>query len=304
MKSVVEAHNLSKAYGRKLAVRDVSFSLDKGQSLAIIGPNGSGKTTLLSILLDVVRPTSGSVAVFGESVPIKPLTRWRIGSLLDRAGLYTDLTGAQNLALIARQKGRTLSESADLAAMLGLEEALATPIRKQSLGTRQRLRIAAALMGKPDLIILDEPTNGLDPLGIVVLRDAVETALAAGASLIIASHMLSELEKVCSHVLVLQKGRVEHSGPIESDTGTCVEIGGHDCKLAANVAASYPLTNRVELQADGKVLVWLQSDDVGAFNKYLVNQQVNVYHLTRYRGTLEALLMRSLTPTTDSEDRA
>ena len=212
--NVLETRALSKRFGRIQAVRWLNLSVPQGSVFGILGPNGSGKTTTLGMTLGSVHPDSGTVLWRGSEPP--HVARQTIGALLEGPAFYPALSAEQNLRVVSHVKG-VASFYIDIALeRAGLADRRASLVQTFSLGMKQRLALAAALLGRPNILVLDEPANGLDPQGIVDLRRIVRDAAADGATIILASHVLAEIEKVCTHVAVMAAGRLLASGAIDA----------------------------------------------------------------------------------------
>ncbi|MFJ3134556.1 alpha/beta fold hydrolase [Streptomyces sp. NPDC086843] len=216
---------LSKRYARsadRYAVRELSFRVEKGQVLGLLGPNGAGKTTTLRMLMGLIRPDDGEIRVFGHAVrPGAPVLS-RVGAFVEGAGFLPHLSGRENLELYWAATGRPpqdahLDEALEIA---GLGDALARAVRTYSQGMRQRLAIAQAMLGLPDLLILDEPTNGLDPPQIREMREVMIRYAAAGRTVIVSSHLLAEVEQSCTHLVVMDRGRLVQAGPVHEIIGS------------------------------------------------------------------------------------
>lgn len=204
------------------AVNDISLTVDTGQVLGLLGPNGSGKTVTMKVLLGLVRPTSGTVTIFGE--PVRPGARvlGRVGALVDGPGFVPYLSGRRNLDLACRQI-RLSGGAPDLDGAItdtGLGRAIDRRVSDYSHGMRYRLALAQALLGRPDLIILDEPTTGMDPAQVVEVRDTIRRRAAAGATIVLSSHHLAEVEELCTHAAVLRQGRLAAVGAMADLVGT------------------------------------------------------------------------------------
>jgi ABC-2 type transport system ATP-binding protein len=215
---------LSKRYdgsADRYAVRDLTFRVERGQVLGLLGPNGAGKTTTMRMMMGLIQPDEGTVRVFGHPVrPGAPVLS-RVGAFVEGAGFLPHLTGRANLELYWRATGRPAADShiTEALEIAGLGEALERAVRTYSQGMRQRLAIAQAMLGLPDLLILDEPTNGLDPPQIREMRTVVTRYAAAGRTVIVSSHLLSEVEQSCTHLVVMDKGRLIAAGPVAEITG-------------------------------------------------------------------------------------
>ncbi|MFC8421579.1 alpha/beta fold hydrolase [Streptomyces sp. NPDC057236] len=259
---------LSKRYARssdRYAVRDLSFRVEKGQVLGLLGPNGAGKTTTLRMLMGLIRPDGGEIRVFGQAVrPGAPVLS-RVGAFVEGAGFLPHLSGRENLELYWRATGRPpedahLEEALEIA---GLGDALARAVRTYSQGMRQRLAIAQAMLGLPDLLILDEPTNGLDPPQIREMREVMIRYAAAGRTVIVSSHLLSEVEQSCTHLVVMDRGRLVQAGPVQEivGSGDTLLVGTEepvDEPVAEKIAALPGVASAV--RTDGGLLVRLDAD--------------------------------------------
>ena len=208
MQAVLSLHNISKSYGQIQALNNVSFDVPEGSVFGILGPNGSGKTTLLSIILDILIPKSGSFSWFGE-IGGSPDSRKKIGSLLETPNFYHYLSATDNLNITQAISGRGTPADIDAALVtVNLFQRKKSKFSTYSLGMKQRLAIGAALLGHPKVLVLDEPTNGLDPVGIAEIRNLIKSLTDRGVTVIMASHLLDEVEKVCTHVAILKKGNL------------------------------------------------------------------------------------------------
>ncbi|MBS1553868.1 MAG: ATP-binding cassette domain-containing protein [Bacteroidetes bacterium] len=213
METVLSIQRLTKNFGKLCAVNQLDLEVKRGQVFGMLGPNGSGKTTTLGMLMGVTHPTSGSFTWFGE----KPshLTRKKIGAVLEHPIFYPYLSGQKNLELNAMIKGADPNNIPKVLEMVELSSRKNDKYRTYSLGMKQRLAIASALVSDPIILILDEPTNGLDPMGIAEIRQIIKRIAADGKTIILASHLLDEVQKVCTHFAVLRKGKLMHSGPVD-----------------------------------------------------------------------------------------
>ncbi|MFE4048199.1 alpha/beta fold hydrolase [Streptomyces sp. YIM B13518] len=259
---------LSKRYARssdRYAVRDLSFRVEKGQVLGLLGPNGAGKTTTLRMLMGLIRPDGGEIRVFGHAVrPGAPVLS-RVGAFVEGAGFLPHLSGRENLELYWRATGRPLEDAhlEEALEIAGLGDALARAVRTYSQGMRQRLAIAQAMLGLPDLLILDEPTNGLDPPQIREMREVMIRYAAAGRTVIVSSHLLSEVEQSCTHLVVMDRGRLVQAGPVQEivGSGDTLLVGTEepvDEPVAEKVAALPGVASAV--RTDEGLLVRLDAD--------------------------------------------
>ncbi|MDP3392490.1 ABC transporter ATP-binding protein [Sediminibacterium sp.] len=214
METVLQVDGVSKAYGKVKALKQVSLTIPKGSVFGILGPNGSGKTTLMSIVLDVLGADTGTYSWFNQ--PPTAAARKRIGSLLETPNFYHYLSAVDNLKITSAISGRGNDAAIDeVIEIVKLTERKKSKFSTYSLGMKQRLAIAAALLGNPEVLLLDEPTNGLDPVGILEIRELIRRLANKGITIIIASHLLDEVEKICSHVAILKRGTLLTSGPVD-----------------------------------------------------------------------------------------
>ncbi len=214
---VVHVEHLSKRFGKRvLAVDDVSFALEQGSITGFLGPNGAGKTTTLRMIVDLVRPTAGSVSVLGGRY--RDLARpWtRVGALLDASGFHPGRSGVNALRVVARASGIPGARVAEVLELVELEGAARRAVKGYSTGMRQRLALACVLLGDPDVLLLDEPANGLDPEGMRWLRTFLRERAAEGKTILVSSHVLAEVEQTVDDVLIISKGRLVAKGPLAS----------------------------------------------------------------------------------------
>jgi ABC-2 type transport system ATP-binding protein len=211
----IETQGLTKAYGDRLAVDGLSIRVPRGKVVGFVGPNGAGKTTTIRMLLGLIRPTGGDAQVLG--VPLRHPTKFlpRVGALIESPAFYAHLSGEANLRILCRLGGLDEGRIPLLLEQVGLAGRGTEPYKRYSLGMKQRLGIAAALLPDPDLLILDEPTNGLDPAGIIEVRDFLRGLGDQGKTVFVSSHLLSEIQKMCDHVIMLRRGKLVFQGTLE-----------------------------------------------------------------------------------------
>lgn len=208
---IIETNNLTKEYNKNIVVNDVNIKVKKGQIYGLLGRNGAGKTTIMRMLLNLALPTQGQIRLFGEEISKNKRNVYhRIGSLIESPGFYNNLTGRQNLQILAKLRGNHKKSSVDNALeIVGLKEEYQKIFSNYSLGMKQRLGIAAAIMHEPELLILDEPTNGLDPVGIALVREYLEQLCKeTGTTILISSHILSEIEQIAHVIGILHEGKM------------------------------------------------------------------------------------------------
>lgn len=244
--------NICKTYGNKTILDQVSVIIPQGVVFGILGPNGSGKTTLLGVILNIIKPNSGSYHWAADNA--KGYVPCKIGALLETPNFYPYLTAHQNLKIIALIKQYSGADIDSVLNQLGLGANKDTPFSDYSLGMKQRLAIAACLLGDPEIIILDEPTNGLDPEGIADVRNLIRLLHRKGKTIIISSHLLDEIEKVCTHVAVLNKSKLTASGPVSDvlKTPNIVEVGSNNnTKLFFHLKQLWP---QAQIVNDGDII--------------------------------------------------
>ena len=217
METILSIKNLNKRFGYLQAVKNVSLEIQKGNVYGILGPNGSGKSTTLGIVLNVVNKSSGEYTWFDGAMDTHEALK-KVGAIIERPNFYPYMTAEENLQLVCKIKGIPYTKVIEKLTLVGLVDRKDSKFRTFSLGMKQRLAIASALLNDPEILILDEPTNGLDPQGIHQIRDIIRYIASQGTTILLASHLLDEVEKVCSHVLVLRKGEILYSGTVDGIT--------------------------------------------------------------------------------------
>lgn len=288
METILTINNLDKRFGKVHAVNNVSFEIHKGNVYGILGPNGSGKSTTLGIILNVVNKTSGSYSWFGGKLETHEALK-KVGAIIERPNFYPYMSAYDNLKLVCNIKGAALSKIDEKLELVGLLDRKDSKFRTFSLGMKQRLAIASALLNDPEILILDEPTNGLDPQGIRQIRDIIRKIASFGTTILLASHLLDEVEKVCSHVLVLRKGQILYTGSVNgmiSNEGF-FELQADDNNALMNVMANHPATDKIE-ETEGKLLVYLKEPlEPGVLNRYLFTNGICLNHLVKRKHSLE-----------------
>ena len=285
--TVLSIHQLSKRYGRIQAVNQLSLEVRRGQVFGILGPNGSGKTTTLGMVLDLVRSDSGTYTWFNEK-PSKEC-RKRIGAVIETPNFFPYLSAAKNLEIVAQVKGFTYSDIDRVLTLNGLFERRLDRFRTFSFGMKQRLAVASALLNQPEVLILDEPTNGLDPQGIAQIRNLVQQVALEGFTIILASHLLDEVQKICSHVAVLNKGNILFSGEVSKVLAVAdsLEISSNDNEALKSALAKHPHFSALS-ETNGMVsAVFKTYTPPEALNQFLVQHGIFLTHLCERHRTLE-----------------
>jgi ABC-2 type transport system ATP-binding protein len=290
---ILEVENLTKRFGARTAVQNVNLRVEAGEIFGFLGPNGAGKTTTIRMLLGLLRPSSGSARIAGFDCWHQHVQAARqFGAVLESPGLYAALTARENLRQFARLlSGVSPQDQSRLLEEVGLEGRADEPVRSFSLGMRQRLAVAQSLLGRPRLLVLDEPTNGLDPLGIRDLRDLLRRlAREQGIAIVLSSHLLSEVEDLCDRIAIMSHGFVRTQGSLLE----LVNGGGYRFELWAGDAARARTLLEVipgleVIEGTGPMRLELRSDrDVSELvTTVLVQQGIGVRELRRCSGNLE-----------------
>jgi ABC-2 type transport system ATP-binding protein len=285
--TVLSIDKISKRYGRIQAVDRLSVEVRKGQVFGILGPNGSGKTTTLSIVLDLVSADSGSFRWFGEDPTHE--SRKRIGAVIESPNFFPYLSATRNLELTAAIREHSADDIPRVLKLTGLYERRNSRFRTFSFGMKQRLAVASALLGHPEVLILDEPTNGLDPQGIVQIREIIHSVAAEGITIILASHLLDEVQKICTRVAVLNKGQILFSGAVDEvlAVSDCMELNSADIAELENALTGHTKF-KSSLRADGILLAYFNGQIApGEINEFLHQKGIILTHLAERKRTLE-----------------
>lgn len=287
--SVLKTTGLTKVYNRRIkAVDKLNLTIEKGNIYGILGPNGSGKTTTLGMVLGIIRPTEGSYTWFDEKPSAR--SRQRIGAILETPNFYNYMNAQKNLEIIAHIKKVDAKQIPELIELVGLKGRVTMPFKTYSLGMKQRLAIAGALLGDPEVLIFDEPTNGLDPQGIVEVRNLLVEIGSRGKTILLASHMIDEVEKVCNHVAILKYGTLIAVGSVAEilSAEAIVEVSSENLSLLKTALTSSRLITSIH--QDGVILELKLAEEVtaAAINKFLFEQGITLNHLKVRKKSLEA----------------
>jgi ABC-2 type transport system ATP-binding protein len=289
LETILSINNLNKIFNKYVhAVNNVSLEIKKGNVYGILGPNGSGKSTTLGIVLNVVNKTSGTYSWFEGKLETHEALK-KVGAIIERPNFYPYMTAKQNLELVCKIKNIDYSKVQEKLTLVGLLDRENSKFNTFSLGMKQRLAIASALLNDPEILILDEPTNGLDPQGIHQIRDIIRLIASQGTTILLASHLLDEVEKVCSHVLVLQKGKILYTGTVDgmSSNEGYFELQSENNDTLINVIQAHPAIDKVVAE-EGKVLVYLKNPlEAAELNKYLFQNNIYLNHLVKRKSSLE-----------------
>lgn len=289
---VLEVKNLNKSYGRKKVLNDVSFKIDAGEILGFIGPNGAGKTTTIKLILGLQLIDSGEVIINGYDVKkdfVKAIEK--VGAIVENPDAYLYLTGRKNLELIASlYKDITKDRIKEIIKLVGLENRIDDKVSKYSLGMRQRLGIASALLAAPNLLILDEPTNGLDPEGIKELRDLVKKLAQEGVAVLISSHNLAELENFCTNVCIIKNGTViseNKMADLKKDSESYYEIDVSKIRGLKSL-----LQKDDEIIDDNTLHVKRNKKEIAELVKEIVKKDIDIYQVKLVEASLEEAFLK------------
>ena len=286
--TILSIKNLHKRYGKIHAVNNVSLEIHKGNVYGILGPNGSGKSTTLGIVLNVVNKTSGEYSWFDGNIQTHEALK-KVGAIIERPNFYPYMTAKENLELVCKIKNIDYSKVNEKLEVVGLIDRKDSKFKTFSLGMKQRLAIASALLNDPEILILDEPTNGLDPQGIHQIRDIIRLIASQGTTILLASHLLDEVEKVCSHVLVLRFGKILYSGTVDGMTNqsSFFELQADTNSELINILENHPEVENIS-ETEGKVIVHFRNEfDPSLLNRYLAEKGIYLNHLVYKKISLE-----------------
>lgn len=289
METILSLNNLDKKFGAVHAVNNLSFEIKKGNVYGILGPNGSGKSTTLGIILNVVNKTSGEFSWFDGSISTHEALK-KVGAIIERPNFYPYMTATQNLKLVCKIKGVPYDNIDDKLKTVNLFERRNSKFKTFSLGMKQRLAIASALLNNPEILILDEPTNGLDPQGIHEIRKIITEIASNGTTILLASHLLDEVEKVCSHVVVIRNGVKLYEGRTDEITSS---HGFFDLKVEENQGKLIDILTSFEgiasVKEEGDMVIATLDKDITAavMNELLFKNGIILTHLVKRKPSLE-----------------
>ena len=286
---VIETTGLTKRFGSQIAVDGISFTVERGQIFGFLGPNGSGKTTTIGMLLGIINATAGSFRLLGEgSLRGLHRVRQRVGATLETPNFYPYLSGRDNLRIAANVKRVPDSKIVEVLDAVGLADRAKDRFRTYSLGMKQRLALAATMLGDTDLVILDEPANGLDPEGMREIREIILRLHEQGRTIFLSSHLLWEVERTCTHVAIIKNGRIVRQASVSEMTAGTVTAGlrGGDAETLLAIVGDYPGAVTVTRQAD-LVIAELRDDDLAALNAFVAGHGIFLSHLALRQRSLE-----------------
>ena len=289
MDTILSLKNLDKKYGSVHAVNNLSFDIKKGNIYGILGPNGSGKSTTLGIILNVVNKSSGNFSWFNGTLSTHEALK-KVGAIIERPNFYPYMTAVQNLKLICKIKEISAEIIDEKLKTVNLYERKNSKFSTFSLGMKQRLAIASALLNDPEILILDEPTNGLDPQGIHEIRQIITEIASKGTTILLASHLLDEVEKICSHVIVIRNGIKLYSGSVDEMTASKGFLELKTEKDEEKLLAALELHPSVQkVVKDQEIIIATLKDDTSAteMNTFLFEKGLFLSHLVKRKPSLE-----------------
>jgi len=293
LETILKISNLHKKFRKVHAVNNISLEIKKGNVYGILGPNGSGKSTTLGIVLNVVNKTSGDFEWFDGSLSTHDALK-KVGAIIERPNFYPYMTAEENLKLVCKIKNIPFDKVNEKLQLVGLLDRKDSKFKTFSLGMKQRLAIASALLNDPEILILDEPTNGLDPQGIRQIRDLIKIIANQGTTILLASHLLDEVEKVCSHVIVLRYGVTLYQGTVDGMLANegFFELHSENFEEMVRLVSQHPAVEKIEIQ-DGKAFVYLLAPlEAGDLNQYLFSRNVVLTHLLKRKTSLEEQFLK------------
>jgi ABC-2 type transport system ATP-binding protein len=291
---VLQTHDLHKTYGRITAVNKLNLSIPKGSVFGLLGPNGSGKTTTLGMILGVTNPSGGDFLWFQKKADHNQ--RKRVGAILEKPNFYPNFSAVKNLELVCKIKQVASQRIGEVLALVGLEGRKNDSFRTYSLGMKQRLAIGSALLADPEVLILDEPTNGLDPQGIADIRDLIIEIGLTGKTIILASHLLDDVQKVCSEFAVLKNGNLIFQGSVDEGFGdqVIIEVGAGNLIELEEALQTFPGYLSHRMQKDSVRLSCEPDVSAATLNKFLAEQGLYLSHLNQIKKNLEQQFLEIL----------
>lgn len=285
---VLEVKNINKFFGKKQILKDISFDIEEGEILGFVGPNGSGKTTTIKIILGLQKASSGEVYINGENIKenfenaIK-----KVGAIVESPDMYMYLSGLDNLKLVANYYNISHDKIDSIVEFVGLKDRIKDTVSKYSLGMRQRLGIAQAILNKPNLLIVDEPTNGLDPSGIIEFRKMLkELAKKEKMSIFISSHNLAEIENICDKVLLINEGEIVSLDVLHEKNDK------DKYKLELNSTKKLENKENIEIIDENFINYYGEKEDIAKFIEFLVSKKIKIYSVVKDKESLEDIFIK------------
>lgn len=287
LRSVLSIQQLQKSYGKRKALDSLSLEITEGAIFGLLGPNGSGKTTTLGIILQVVNKTGGEFYWFGQ--PPSHHQRKKIGAIIESPTFYPYLSARQNLRVVAKIKEVSPHRIEKVLTLVNLLERGDDAFKTYSLGMKQRLSIASALLADPEVLILDEPTNGLDPQGIAEVRDLIVQIAAMGKTIILTSHLLDEVQKVCTDFAVLSQGKLIYTGSVQEALAgnETIELKAENLDHLCEVVRRYPTIKAIDKQSTHVLATLQESDKLVNLHQFLIGEGIVLTHLMTKKQNLE-----------------
>jgi len=288
LSTILTVNDLTKKFGYLTAVKNLSFTIEKGNVYGILGPNGSGKSTTLGIILNVVNRTSGEFSWFEGNTSTHDALK-KVGAIIERPNFYPYMSAVKNLRLVCKIKEVSEDKIQEKLELVGLWERKDSKFKTYSLGMKQRLAIASALLNDPEILILDEPTNGLDPEGIHQIREIIKKIAAQGTTILLASHLLDEVEKVCSHVVILRKGEKLYSGPVDEMLASFgfFELRTADMDKLRDALEKHASFGKITGE-NGTLTAYLKEEmNAEQLNQLLFDKGIVLSHLVKRKESLE-----------------
>jgi len=288
LETILTINQLTKKYGSLTAVNNLSFTIKKGNVYGILGPNGSGKSTTLGMVLNVVNKTSGDFHWFDGSDSTHEALK-KVGAIIEHPNFYPYMTASQNLALVCRIKGVSKTKIDEKLEIVGLLDRKNSKFKTFSLGMKQRLAIASALLNDPEILILDEPTNGLDPQGIHQIREIIRKIASMGTTILLASHLLDEVEKVCSHVVIIRKGIKLYSGRVDEMNAShgFFELKANDLVKLQQLLEQHPSIGKITINEDLLTAILEEPMEADDLNSFLYQKGMVLSYLVKRKESLE-----------------
>lgn len=293
MSHILTISNLTKKFGSLTAVDNLSFTIEKGNVYGILGPNGSGKSTTLGIVLNVVNKTSGDFHWFDGNTSTHEALK-KVGAIIEHPNFYPYMTAVQNLELVCKIKEVSEDKITEKLNLVGLLDRKDSKFSTFSLGMKQRLAIASALLNDPEILILDEPTNGLDPQGIHQIREIIKKIASTGTTILLASHLLDEVEKVCSHVVILRKGVSLYSGLVDEMNAShgFLTMHSENMETLQKILEQNPAFGSLKREGEYLVAYLTEPMDSAEVNELLFQKGIVLSHLVKRKESLEEQFLK------------
>ena len=288
METILQLNNLNKKFGSVHAVNNLSFTIKKGRVYGILGPNGSGKSTTLGIILNVVNKTSGDFSWFNNKISTHQALK-KVGAIIERPNFYPSMSAYENLRLVCKIKGISTNKIEEKLTAVNLIDRKDSKFRTFSLGMKQRLAIASALLNDPEILILDEPTNGLDPQGIHEIRQIIHDIASKGTTILLASHLLDEVEKVCTHVVIIRKGKKLYEGRVDEMTASYgwIDMQCENPEKLKEILGNYKGIESISTEKE--ILIAKLNEDLSTarINEFAFKNGIILTHLAKRKPSLE-----------------